>query len=328
MISTRFTKLVGCSIPIQQAGLGAFANKKLAAAVGNAGAQGMVSWSHMPVDVLAKNLDELREQTTGVFGVNFLVHHYEEEASEIHQCVTTAASRARVIDFFYHDPIPSLVELVHKNGALACWQVGSRQEAVAAVDAGCDFIVAQGIEAGGHIRGHIGLMALLNEVLPVVNVPVLAAGGIGTGRNMAAALAAGADGVRVGTRFVATHESGAHPQYVEALIRAEAKDTIYTDVFSYGWPKNAPHRVLRSCVEAAQAYANEIVGEQLSLRTGTRVPVHRFESFDPMMDTTGAIEAMPQWAGESVDGITKQQSASEVIQELSGEAEMLLQKWS
>ena len=326
MLSTRFTKMVGCSVPIQQAGLGAPANKKLAAAVANAGAQGMISWSHMPVGKLIENLDDLCVQTTGVFGVNFLVHHYENEANEIHACVREAAARAKVIDFFYHDPIPALIELVHQQEALVCWQVGSRAEAVAAVDAGCDFIIAQGIEAGGHVRGTIGLMALLNEVLQVVEVPVLAAGGIGTGRNMAAALAAGADGVRVGTRFVATHESGAHPQYVEALIKAEARDTVYTDVFSYNW-SDAPHRVLRSCVEAAQAYPEEIIGEQVSLRTGTRVPVHRFESFDIMMDTTGAIEAMPQFAGESVTGVTKQQSAAEVIQELSDEAEKFLKSW-
>jgi len=307
--------------------MGAFANKKLAAAVADSGAQGMVSWSHMPAGKLAKILDELREETAGVIGVNFLMNRYDDEASEIQMCVSEAASRARVIDFFYHDPIPSLIELVHRKGALACWQVGSCSEAVAAVNAGCDFIVAQGVEAGGHIRGNVGLMALLNEVLQTVNIPVLAAGGIGTGRNMAAALAAGADGVRVGTRLVATHESGAHPNYIAALIKAEAKDTVFTEAFSYGWP-NAPHRVLRSCVEAAQSIVDDIVGEQLSPRTGTRVPVHRFESFDPMMDTTGVIEAMPLWAGESVDGVTKQQSAADVIQELTKDTETLLRRWT
>jgi nitronate monooxygenase len=327
MLMTRFTKLVGCSVPIQQAGMGALANKQLAAAVANAGGQGMISWSGMPADTLAKLLDDLRQQTAGVFGVNFLIPGFEEEPNEIRQCVSTAAARAKVIDFFYHDPLPSLVEVVHQHGALACWQVGSREEAVAAVDAGCDFIIAQGIEAGGHVRGKSGLMTLLNEVLEVVEVPVLAAGGIGTGRNMAAALAAGAEGVRVGTRFVAAQESGAHPQYVQALIRAEAQDTIYTDVFSYGWP-NAPHRTLRSCVEAAQAFEDEIVGERLSLRTGTRTPVHRFESMDIMSDTIGAIEAMPHWAGESVTGVKQLQPAAEIIQELTGDAEKLLHQWS
>ncbi len=95
-----------------------------------------------------------------------------------------------------------MVHIVHKGGALAGWQVGSKEEAVAAVEAGCDLVVAQGIEGGGHIRGRVGLLALLGEVLEEVDVPVVAAGGIGTGRAMAAALAAGVSAVRVGTRFV------------------------------------------------------------------------------------------------------------------------------
>lgn len=329
MLTTRFTRLVGCTVPIQQAGMGALANKQLAAAVANAGGQGMISWGGMPADQLAETLDELGEQTPGVFGVNFLIPGFEglEEEPEVRECVSVAAAHAKVIDFFYADPVPSLVELVHRQGALACWQIGSPEEAVAAAGAGCDFIIAQGIEAGGHIRGTVGLMALLNQVLEVVEIPVLAAGGIGTGRNLAAVLAAGAEGARVGTRFVAAQESGAHPYYVQALIQAEAKDTIYTDTFSYGWP-DAPHRVLRSCVEAAQTFEGEIVGERTSLDTGTRAPVHRFEPRPVMSDTTGSIEAMSLWAGESVAGVKKLQPAAEIIQELAVEAEKLLKRWS
>jgi len=96
-------------------------------------------------------------------------------------------------------------------------------------------------------------------------VPVLAAGGIGTGRAMAAALAAGADGVRVGTRFVAATEAAAHPEYVAALIASQAEDTIYTTAFSRSWP-DAPHRVLRSCVKAAEAFQGDTVGEMTARR--------------------------------------------------------------
>lgn len=328
MLATRFTKLVGCTAPIQQAGMGALANQHLAAAVANAGGQGMLSWSGMPADKMAETLDELRKQTTGVFGVNFLIPGFEglEKEPEVRECVSVAAAKANVIDFFYTDPIPSLVELVHQHGALVCWQIGSPEEAVAAANAGCDFIVAQGIEAGGHLRGKVGLMALLNQVLQVVDIPVLAAGGIGTGRNLAAVLAAGADGARVGTRFVAAEEAGAHPYYVQALIQAEAKDTIYTDTFSYGWP-DAPHRVLRSCVEAAKAFPGEIVGERMSLYSGHRAPVHRLEPLPVMRDTTGSVEAMSLWAGESVAGVTKLQPAAEIIQELTEESEQLLRRW-
>src|SRR5262249_12352988 len=153
--------------------------------------------------------------------------------------------------------------------------IGSREQAVAAVDAGCDLIIAQGIGAGGHVRGTIGLLALLDEVLEAVNVPVLAAGGIGSGRALAAALAAGAGGARVGTRFVAAEESNAHPPYVEALLAARAADTVYTEAYSTNWP-NAPHRVLRSSVAAATAFAGDVVGQTQSL-DGTWGPVHRFD---------------------------------------------------
>src|SRR2546425_386800 len=107
------------------------------------------------------------------------------------------------------------VGMAHADGALVPWHLASAAEVAAAERADCDLIVAQGTEAGGHVRGKIGLLALLGEVLPSVKVPVVTAGGIGPGRAMAAALAAGASAVRVGTRFVAAEEAGTHPAYVE-----------------------------------------------------------------------------------------------------------------
>src|SRR5438309_424167 len=157
--------------------------------------------------------------------------------------------------------------------------------------------------------------------------PVGAAGGIGTGRAMAAALAAGASAVRVGTRFVAAEEAGAHPAYVDKLIAAEAKDTILTEAFSANWP-NAPHRVLRSCVEAVERFQGEFVGETAQpWAPDVRVPVHPRDSFVADKTTTGTIDAMPLWAGESVDGVKRLQKAGEIVRELAGEAETLLRSW-
>lgn len=320
MLTTRFTELVECSVPIQQAAIGGLATPGLAAAVAEAGGLGMVAVYFRPQTENMKILDGLREQTTGVFGANFILRFVDPARAR--ESVASAAERAKVVEFFYSYPDASLVEIVHTAGALACWQIGSREEAVAAVDAGCDFIVAQGIEAGGHVRGRIGLMALLTEVLEAVDVPVLAAGGIGTGRAMAAALAAGADGVRVGTRFVAAREAEAHPKYVKAIIDAEAKDTDYTEAFSTGWP-NAPHRVLRACVKAAEAFQSEFVGKKAD---GT--PIRRFEPLTVTKSVTGAIEAMPHWAGESVDGVKKVQPAAEIIRELVDDCEKLLRRFS
>src|SRR3989442_407713 len=124
-------------------------------------------------------------------------------------------------------------------GAIVSCQLCSAAEAAAAERAGCGLIVAQGTEAGGRVRGKIGLVALLGEVLPSVKVPVVAAGGIGTGRAMAAAVAAGASAVRVGTRFVAAEEAGAHPPYVGKLIAGAAEDHMLTEAVSADLPHAA-----------------------------------------------------------------------------------------
>lgn len=270
----------------------------------------MVPGAHPP-----EALDRLHEQTGGTFGVNFLMPFIDRGAVEV------AASKAKLVEFFYGEPDRTLIELVHEGGALVCWQVGSREEAQEAVAAGCDLIVAQGREAGGHVRGSLALLTLLSQVLDVVGVPVLAAGGIGTARAMAAALAAGAAGVRVGTRFVAAQESRAHPEYVEALIASSAEDTVLTLTFSTDWP-DAPHRVLRSSVEAATANQQEPVGYS---ENGWGVP--RLHPTPPNRETTGRIEAMALYAGESVDGVNDVQPAAQIVRELAEGAEELLRRW-
>jgi NAD(P)H-dependent flavin oxidoreductase YrpB (nitropropane dioxygenase family) len=274
---------------------------------------------------IADVLDSLRQQTAGCIGANFIMLFVKSDKA--HECVAAAAAKVRVVDFFYTDPDDTLVEIVHDHGALACWQVGSKEEAAAAVAAGCDFIIAQGIEAGGHVRGRIGLLSLLSEVLDTVDVPVLAAEGIGTGRAMAAAFAAGADGVRVGTRFVAAEEAEAHPLYVNALIAARPQDTVYTEAFGAGWPINAPHRLLRSCLQAAESFKGEVVGEGMDYYTGERYSIGRFETDGVHKGYTGAIEAMSLWAGESVGGVKKIESAADIVRELADEAEHLLHRW-
>jgi NAD(P)H-dependent flavin oxidoreductase YrpB (nitropropane dioxygenase family) len=318
MLTTPFTTLVGCSVPVQQAGMGGVATPELAAAVADAGGLGMLGGVRLPAPFLADALDHLRQSTRGCFGVNFLIPFLD------HACLEIAATRARVVEFFFGDPVAALVRTVHPGGALAAWQVGSADEAQAAVDAGCDFIVVQGVEAGGHVRGRIGLLPLLDEVLAVVKVPVVAAGGIGTARGMAAALAAGASAVRVGTRFVAAVESAAHPQYKAALIQARPEDTVLTEAFSANWP-HAPHRVLRSCVAAAGALSDGVVGH--AEIGGQMVAITRFMTPAPIRTTTGKIEAMALYAGESVGAVRSVQPAADILHELADGAERLLAHW-
>jgi nitronate monooxygenase len=326
MLRTKFTELVGCSVPIQQAGMGSHSRPGLAAEVANAGGLGMVSvygiYGGPPANV-AKMLADTRKQTSGVFGANFIMKWVDPDLA--HETVRVAARHANVVEFFYTDPNPTLIEIVHSEGALACWQIGSRDEAIKAIASGCDFIVAQGIEAGGHVRGTFGLLALLDQVLGAVDVPVVAAGGIGSGRAMAAVLAAGAAAVRVGTRFLATEEAEAHPQYLQALIAAEAQDTIYTQTFTADWPP--PHRALKSSVEAAKAFKGEVVGTLADTWNGERYELRRLSGSAVHKSATGHIEAMSHWAGESVGGVRKAQTAAEIVNELTSEAEALLKRW-
>jgi NAD(P)H-dependent flavin oxidoreductase YrpB (nitropropane dioxygenase family) len=255
MLKTPSTEITGCQGPIQLAGMPGVATNELAAAVSNAGGLGMISGTHMPSQFLSKTIDDLKKLTSKPFGVNFLMPFLYRD------CVEVAAANSRVVEFFYGDPDPSLIEIVHNKGALACWQIGSMKEAVLAEKAGCDLIVAQGTESGGHVRGDVKLFSLLSKVVKSVNVPVILAGGIGTAKDVAEVIRAGASAARVGTRFIAAKESGAHPKYIQALIDAGAEDTVLTETFSVGWP-HAHHRVLKSCVDQVNSFKGYIVGER------------------------------------------------------------------
>lgn len=319
MLRTAFTELVGCTAPIQLAPMPDIATVALAAAVADAGGLGMIGTAMLPPPVLQATLEDLRRRTQGPVGTGFLMPFLDPA------CLEVAAANAPVVEFFHGKPNAALVETVHVGGALAGWQVGSKEEALEAVGAGCDYVVAQGTEAGGHVRGTTGLLPLLSQVLDAVDVPVLAAGGIATARDLAAVLAAGAAGARLGTRFVASAESGAHAEYVRRLLAARAEDTVLTEAFSVMWP-NAPHRVLASSIEAAEALEGETIGE-IGF-AGGRMAVPRLSVIAPTTDTTGAIEAMALYAGQSVANVTEVKPAAAIVRDLCEGAERLLRESS
>src|SRR5258706_1279897 len=157
MLQTSFTQLVGCTVPIQLAGMGSILSPELAAEVSNAGALGQLTLTG-DVEDARRKLDRLSSMTSRPFGINLLIPYLDREVLEL------AARMARVVDFFWGDPDPDLVRLVHDAGALVSWQVGSTPGAIAAEAAGCDFIIAQGFEAGGHIQGTLGVVALMSSV--------------------------------------------------------------------------------------------------------------------------------------------------------------------
>ena len=315
-MDTAFTRLVGCTVPLQQAGMGGAASPDLAVAVADAGALGMLGMPMAPAAAVAEVLESVGGRTSGPVGVNFLMPFLDRDA------VAAAAGRCRLVEFFYGDPDPALVALAHEGGTLVGWQVGSVDEARAAAGAGSDLVVAQGVEAGGHVRGQVALLPLLDAVLDAVDVPVVAAGGIATARTVAAVLAAGAAAARVGTRFLGTAEADVHDSYVDALVAAGPEDTVLTTTFSVMWP-DAPHRVLRSCVEAVEAIDDDVIGE-MEMPGGARMPVARLSPPCPGRGTSGRTDAMALYAGQSVGAVHRVERAADVVRELADGAEKLL----
>jgi len=293
--------LGGTLVPIQQAPMGAVSGVRLVRAVAAAGGIGTLPVNGLASAQVAAVLDEVTTRASGDVAVNFTGDAIDIDA------VAAAAERVRLVDFFWAEPVPALIEIVHFAGALASWQVGSVREAEAAADAGCDVLCVQGIEAGGHVRGTTALLPLLEQVLHRVRLPVLAAGGISDAPDVAAVVAAGASGVRIGTRFVATVESGAHPAYKQAVVDADEGSTVVTDAFA-DCPlcRSSPRaHVLRNAVAALEASARRGTNS----RPGSGRP--------PTEETAEPVDAMAMYAGEGVSRITHVQTAANVIGSLT-----------
>jgi nitronate monooxygenase len=301
-----------------QAAMGTVSTPGLAVAVAEAGGIGSITAFGMPAPVLETTLAEMRAQTQGALAVNFLTADVDRDA------VRVASRTATIVDFFWSEPSRDLVELAHDGGALVSWQVGSLADALTAEHAGCDFVIAQGTEAGAHVRGVVPMLALLSMVLDRVEIPVLAAGGIADGRGLAAVLAAGAAGARIGTRFIATVESGAHPTYTQALLDAGTDATEITDAFA-ACPLCATlprARVLRDCVRAVRALDADVVGQ--GVVGGQTIDLPKGSGMPPSASTTGRINAMAMYAGESAALVNDLRPAAEVVAELAARAEQLL----
>ncbi len=237
-----------------------------------------------------------------------------------------------VVSFFWRDP-SSLARRAKAAGAIVLHTVGSAADAEHAVNSGVDIVVAQGWEAGGHVRGTVATMPLVPAVVDAVSpVPVVAAGGIADGRGLAAALALGAAGAWIGTRFLASREAAIHPRYRELLLKADENDTVFVDeLFDVTWPK-APHRVLRNkTVEAWEAAGRPPTGKRPGegevIGTSRSVgPIVRYRSYTPGPDAEGDVDAMSLWAGQSVGLVSKLQPAGDIVREIVQEAEAILRR--
>jgi len=309
-METAFTLLMGIRHPVQQAVMGGVSGPELAGAVAGAGALGMLC--EFDDETASDRMTRaLRLAGGGAIGMGFFGQWIDRDLETFEM----ASDRLRVVEVFWSAPDAALVARARRSGAaLVGWQVGSLDEALGAVDAGCDFVVAQGREAGGHVRGTLPRRELLELVLPRVSVPVVSAGGIATAVDVRAAIGEGAAAARVGTRFVATEESNAHPKYIQALLDAPSGDpTVLTTAFGVGWP-DAPHRVLASALAAVEQLDGEVVGHVNG--PGGSSPIPRFSVVTPSINAVGHINAMALYAGTGVGDVTAALPAAEVVADL------------
>jgi len=319
MISTRFTKMLDIRHPVALAGMGGVGRAELAAAVSNAGGLGILGMIRMPPDYIREQIRKTRNLTQRPFGVNLVPPCAPAPGGIEAQIEVCLKERVRVLSLFWCDAAP-FVEQCHAADISVILQVGSVEEARLAADAGVDVIVAQGLEAGGHVRGQLGLQSLLPAVVEAVApIPVLAAGGIVNGRGLAAAISLGADGAWVGTRFVASVESEAHPDYKKRLLRATGTDTVISRIPRIEWPPDAAYRLLRSAVTDGAVAPSGPIARVRRGDLSVELPV--FTSAPPTVHTEGQTELMANYASQSVGLICEILPAATIVEQMVSEAE-------
>jgi nitronate monooxygenase len=288
---------------------------RLPAAFSNAGGLGTIGlwWAEDAGAVVG----EMAALTDRPFGGNFAL-----TSDQHHRVDQALAAGLRIVSFIFGDPQP-YVDQVHEAGGLVLHTVGSAEEARRAVDSGVDVIVAQGWEAGGHVWSGVATLPLVPAVVDAVApVPVIAAGGIGDARGVVAVLALGAQAAWLGTRFLLADEMPLHEDYRRFLIEApETRAEWYANLYEVGWP-DTPHRALHnSTAERWEAAGRPPPGSrpgegEVIAHLGTGEPVVRYAPAPPLAGTTGEVEAMSLWAGQSVALAKRSQPAAEIVAEL------------
>lgn len=310
--------MLGCRLPIVLAGMGGVARSELVSAVTAAGGFGFLGMVREPVALIEREVARVRAAGHERFGVNVIPAATEPELLR-RQVDAIIALGVPVVELFWEIDA-RVVARLRDAGVVVVYQVGSASEAVTAERAGAQIIVAQGDEAGGHVRGIKPLRALLPAVMRAVKVPVLAAGGLATGTDLVTALALGADGIVLGTALMATPESFAHPYHQQRLVEAEADDTVLTGSFHINWPPNAPVRVLKSPVTALgpDDGARQVIGDEEGR------PIYLFSTDSPLKSMTGDFASMALYAGTGVGEIKAIEPAGMRIAHIMEEARSVM----
>ncbi len=308
-------KLLNIELPIIQAGMGIFTSAELVAAVSNAGGLGSLGTGFRTAEGLRQELHHIRELTDRPFAVNYVLMNVDEEIIKV-----ILESKPPVISFALGDP-GDLIKRAHDAGSLVMHQVNTVQQAKEAAANGVDIIVAQGSEAGG-FSGTVTTMVLVPQVVAAVTpIPVVAAGGIADGIGLAAAIVLGAQGVNIGTRFLASKEAPISEKWKQAILSSESEDAIkvefWNDIFPAN-PKayNVTSRAIRTpFIEEWQTQrdAAKEKAEDLRGAISTAMKQNRMEEFVP-------------WAGQTVGLIDEILPAAEIVRKIASQSEEVLRK--
>ncbi|RKT88951.1 nitronate monooxygenase [Saccharopolyspora antimicrobica] len=308
-------EVLGIEVSLLQSGMGGVAGPELACAVSNAGAAGCAGGYKLVGEQLSAMLARLTSGTDRPVGVNLIpeVVGPDELDQQVAQVLDETPPRVHLSLFGL--PGDAVFDRIAAAGRQLVVQVGTVDEGVRAAERGA-VVVVQGIEAGGHLLGESSrdeLVAELREKVPAACL--VAAGGIGSPEQASRALAAGADGVLLGTAFVATRESRAHAYFKEAITAADAVDTVITDVYEIGWPGRR-HRVLATAVTSDPQQPAKFIGK--TVVEGKPYLVPRFSSAVPTDATSGRIEEMAMYCGLSCAAVSGEPTAAEVVAEFAG----------
>jgi NAD(P)H-dependent flavin oxidoreductase YrpB (nitropropane dioxygenase family) len=331
-LDTRLVTEYGVRYPIVSAGMAFVGLPDLAAAVTSAGGIGVYGASPEPPPVVDARVADLASRVSGPFGVDFIIATTPMGDFTTQAHIDVVAGRGVPIVVFHFDlPPAAWVDQLHEAGTRVWVQVGSPEVARRAVDVGADLIIAQGRSAGGHNHNQtiptLPLVRALRAQLPG-EILLLAAGGVADGLSLVAALEAGADGAWMGTRFLASAESYAHPEYKSRIVAAKGRNaTAFTTLFGPEFP-GQPQRVLANrAVTSPVSTEPPVIGKTLLFPGVVNVPVEmpKYSALVPTRDTTGDLEEMDMPAGsESVLHIASIRSAADIVADIVAEAERVI----
>ena len=324
MLTTPLCRQLGVEYPILNAPMGGgIAGPELAAAVSNAGGLGTLGLIALPPSFIGDQIRRTRALTSKPFLANLVIAVLQGD--ELAACFDAGLP---ILGLFGGDPRPFVAD-AHRRAIKVIPQVASVAEAVVAAEGGVDAMIAQGVEAGGHVLGTTSLSVLLPAIVDAVRpIPVIAAGGIADGRGLVAALALGAQAVSMGTRFLASHESAASPLYKELITRSRAEDTLLTELFNIGW--NAPHRVLRNRAvseweDAGRPPPGRRPGEDTIIGrvnlAGQSIEVVRHSVIPPLPGFEGDAEYCCLYAGQSCTLVNDIRPAAQIVCDVIREAQ-------